>query len=255
MAPVRRLIVIRAAPRSLKQARPLGSTRGFPRHRLARAAGAHSPARPQRRPLLTPTRLCHSRGQRQTCAMHCAQVILRVALVLAVGGCASTTTISLSPSPQTPVCDASRTALVLWRTQWRADQKDVPEREQAAAAGIARFFDTSGCFQSASVQRLPPLSVEQAKQTAAAAAGQSGRVVLLSVRELGPIVKLGSSIALVEGGTEAVVDVSEFVSGTEAPRTFAVQWRSGGPGVLKGVASLPQDMQAALAAALQPASR
>ena len=143
----------------------------------------------------------------------------------------------------------------MWRTQWRADQKDVPEREKAAAAGIARFFDTSGCFQSASVERLPQLSEEQAKKKAAAAAGQSAKVVLLSVRELGPIVKLGSSIALVEGGTEAVVDVSEFVSATAAPRTFAVHWNSGGPGVLKGVASLPQDMQAALAAALQPVAR
>lgn len=236
-------------------ARSLGSTRGFPRHRLARAAGAHAPARSQQRPLPIPTRLCHCRGQRETCAMHCAQVILRVALVLAVSGCASTTTISVSPSPQTPVCDASRTALVLWRTQWRADQKDVIEREKAAAAGIARFFETSGCFQSVAVERLPQFSEDQARQTAAAAANPSGRVVLLSVRELGPIVKLGSSIALVEGGTEAVLDVSEFVSGAAAPRTFAVRWSRGGPGVLKGVASLPQDMQAALAAALQPASR
>jgi hypothetical protein len=31
-----------------------------------------------------------------------------------------------------------------------------------------------------------------------------------------------------------------------------VQWRNGGPGVVKGVASLAGDMQQALAAALQP---
>lgn len=147
------------------------------------------------------------------------------------------------------------TALVLWRTQWRADQKDVIERETAAAAGIGQFFESSGCFKSASVKRLPQLSEEQAKHTAAAAASQSGNVVLVSVRELGPTVKIGASIALVEGGTEAVLDVSEFNSGKAKPRTFTVQWNSGGPGVLKGVASLPQDMQAALAAALQPAAR
>jgi hypothetical protein len=36
------------------------------------------------------------------------------------------------------------------------------------------------------------------------------------------------------------------------PRAFTVQWRNGGPGVVKGVATLAQDLQAALAAALQP---
>ena len=187
--------------------------------------------------------------------MHHSQFILRAALVLAVGGCASTTTIKVSPSPQTPVCEASTRALVLWRTQWRADQKDVLARETAAAAGIGHFLESSGCFKSAALERLPQLSEEQAKSTAAAAASRSGKVVLVSVRELGPTVKIGASLALVEGGTEAVLDVSEFISGKATPRTFTVQWNSGGAGVVKGVASLPQDMQAALAAALQPVAR
>lgn len=90
---------------------------------------------------------------------------------------------------------------------------------------------------------------------AGAAANRSGKVVLVSVRELGPTVKIGASMALVEGGTEVVLDISEFISGRGAPRTFSVRWNSGGPGVLKGVARLPQDMQAALNAALQPTAR
>ena len=187
--------------------------------------------------------------------MHQFQFILRLSLVLAMAGCASTTTITIDPSPQAPICDASKTAIVFWRTQWREDQKDVLEREAAAAAGIGQYFESSGCFKSASVERLPRLSAEQAKSTADAAVSRTGKVVLVSVRELGPTVKIGSSIALVEGGTEAVLDVSEFISGKPTPRTFSVRWNSGGPGVLKGVASLPQDMQAALAAALQPAAR
>ena len=77
---------------------------------------------------------------------------------------------------------------------------------------------------------------------------------MITVRELGPTVKIGASLALIEGATEVVLDVSEFLPGRIPPRTFTVQWRSGGPGVLKGVASLPQDMQAALAAGLQPFS-
>lgn len=187
--------------------------------------------------------------------MHHPKLILYTTLVLALGGCASTTTIKVSPSPQAPVCEVSKTALILWRTQWRADQKDVLERETVAAAGIGQFFKSSGCFKSASVERMPQLSEEQARQTASAAVTQSDKVLLLSFRELGPTVKIGSSIALVEGGTEAVLDVTEFVPGKATLRSFTVHWNSGGPGVLKGVASLPQDTQAALAAALQPVAR
>ena len=78
---------------------------------------------------------------------------------------------------------------------------------------------------------------------------------MIAVRELGPIVKIGASLALVEGGTEVVLYVSEYEATKPAPRTFTVQWRNGGPGVLKGVATLPKDMQAALAAGLQPPTR
>ena len=187
--------------------------------------------------------------------MHHLQFTLRLLLTLALAGCASTTTIKVSPSPQEPVCDAAQTAFVFWRTQWRTDQKDVLERETAAEAGIGQFITSSGCFKSASVERLSQLSEEQAKSMAGAAANRSGKVVLVSVRELGPTVKIGASMALVEGGTEVVLDISEFISGRGAPRTFSVRWNSGGPGVLKGVARLPQDMQAALNAALQPTAR
>jgi hypothetical protein len=181
---------------------------------------------------------------------------LRLLPALAMAGCASTTTIAVNPAPQAPVCDAFSTGVVFWRTQWRVDQKDALEREAAAAQGIGQFFEVSPCFKSVSVQRLRQLTEEQAKYTAElAAVNQSGKVVLVSVRELGPTVKVGSSIALVEGGTEAVLDVSEFISGRATSRTFSVRWNSKSPGVLKGVASLPQDMQAALSAALQPGVR
>ena len=181
--------------------------------------------------------------------------LLLAAALLAVGGCASTTTAQLSPSPQEPVCVASATALILWKPQWRADQKDVLAREAAAADGLSQFFKRSGCFKSASVERLPQTSEEAAQATAAEATKQYDKVVVVAVRELGPTVNIGASLALVEGGTEVVLGVSEFISGTASPRTFTVQWRSGGPGVLKGVASLPQDMQAALIVGLQPPVR
>ena len=64
-----------------------------------------------------------------------------------------------------------------------------------------------------------------------------------------------ASPALVDGGTEVVLQVSSWTPpDAAAPRVFTVQWQSGGPGVVKGVASLPRDMQEALGAGLLRAS-
>lgn len=142
--------------------------------------------------------------------------------------------------------------MILWAAEWRPDQKDVLAREAAAADGLARFFEKSGCFSSAALRRLPEISKEAIEGTVAEAATRNEKLVLISVRELGPTVMIGSSLALVDGATEVVLDFSEYEPTRPVPRTFTVQWRSGGPGVLKGVATLPQDMQAALAAGLQP---
>ena len=154
------------------------------------------------------------------------------------------------------MCQSTGNALVLWVPQWRPDQKDVPEREAAAADGIAQFFAKSGCFASATVQRLtqPPAPAVPAALMQARSAYE--RAVVVSVRELGPIVKIGSSSALVEGGTEVVLELTEYrLPALSAHRSFSVTWRNGGPGVIKGVGSLPQDIQAALAAGMQPVAK
>jgi len=77
-------------------------------------------------------------------------------------------------------------------------------------------------------------------------------VVVVTVRELGPTLALGASPALVDGATEVRLDLAVSTRAQPMPRAFTVQWRNGGPGVVKGVATLAQDLQAALAAALQP---
>ena len=180
------------------------------------------------------------------------------AVLAACASTTGTTTVTLTPSPQAPVCDRTATALVLWAPQWRPDQKDVAQREAAAAAGLARFIDTSGCFARAQVRRLADTSAASVDAQAGTAAAEAfSQVVVIRVRELGPVVRLLSSVALVEGGTEVVLHVSTRslrpagVAGPAA-REFTVHWQQGGPGVVKGVASLPADMQAALAAGLQP---
>jgi hypothetical protein len=170
-----------------------------------------------------------------------------------LAGCASTT-VTLDPSPQAPVCERTATALVLWAPEWRPDQKDVVEREAAAAKGLNAFFGSSACFARAEIRRVPDLGPATVSAQAAPATGPFGRTVVVGVRELGPVVKLLSSAALVEGGTQVVLKIAAYPAppGAAQPREFTVHWQSGGPGVVKGVASLPEDMQAALRAGLQP---
>jgi len=169
-------------------------------------------------------------------------------------GCASTR-VTLEPSPQAPVCDPTASALVLWAPRWRADQKDVPEREAAARAGLQSFLAGSGCFARSELQRIPDLTPASVAARAASAAPQFSRVVVIAVHELGPVVRVLSSAALVDGGTEVVLHVFAYSAPEfDRPRAFSVHWQNGGPGVVKGVASLPDDMHAALLAGLQPVS-
>ena len=164
-----------------------------------------------------------------------------------LAACAATTQVTVTPPDQAPVCAPASNGpvAVFWRTQWRADQKDVPEREAAAKQGIQRFFAGGGCFATVTVARTmdngPAFDVP---------AG-ADRLLVLTVRELGPVVKLLSSAALVDGGTEVVVDVAVVRPGRREPQQqFSIHWQDGGPGVVKGVQTLPADLAAALKAGL-----
>jgi hypothetical protein len=75
----------------------------------------------------------------------------------ALTGCA-TTTVTITPSPQPPICDGAASVLVLWTHQWRPDQKDVPEREAAAEIGLKEFLHRSRCFARFELRRLPIMS-------------------------------------------------------------------------------------------------
>jgi hypothetical protein len=174
--------------------------------------------------------------------------------VLLLSACASTD-VAVSPSPQEPVCDRSATALILWAPQWRPDQKDVAAREAAAASGLGGFFAGSECFARAELRRVARLGPSAVDSELGASNARFDAVVTLAVRELGPVVRLLSSAALVEGGTEVVLQVTSRRLQSPGPaREFTVHWRHGGPGVVKGVASLPDDMSAALRAGLRPAT-
>jgi hypothetical protein len=172
-------------------------------------------------------------------------------LCAAVCGCAATTTVTITPPDQPPICQPQQDlkAAVLWRSDWRPDQKDVSDREAAAAQGITRFFADGDCFRSAVVARTESKGAEFAVPSG------SDLLLVLTVRELGPIVKLLSSAALVEGGTEVVLDVVMYLPGKgEASRKFSIRWQNGGPGVVKGVQTLSADIAAALQAGLRQAA-
>lgn len=196
------------------------------------------------------------KNERRTQMMSLPRILVRAGASLlacaAVTACARTTA-TVTPSPQAPVCDHRAAALVLWAPEWRPDQKDVPEREAAAAAGLDEFFRRSGCFARSELRRAPDLAPPTiAEQLVdARGIGPFDVVLAIAVRELGPTVKLLASPALIDGGTEVVLQVSVFSPpDAYAPRAFTVHWQHGGPGVLKGVASLPRDIQEALTAGL-----
>jgi hypothetical protein len=171
-------------------------------------------------------------------------------LVSCLSGCAALR-VTITPDEPIAVCQAQATALVLWAPQWRSDQKDVPQREQAAETGIQTFLRSSGCFASYTLRRAPQLTAAAVRTEVADT--QVDRVLTLQVRELGPVLKLFASPALVDGGTEVVVEVGAYQAPHfEAPQIRTIHWEHGGPGVIKGVETLAQDMQAALKAGLQP---
>ena len=158
---------------------------------------------------------------------------------LLLGGCASTT-VTLTPAAQAPVCDAQATALVLWAPQWRTDQKDVAPREQAAAVGLQRFLADSGCFARAELKRLPDLEPATVQAQAGAAGSGFTQLLTIGVRELGPVVKLLSSAAGVEGGTEVVLQVASYaLPGLVDRREFTIHWATAGPGCSRAWPAYP----------------
>jgi len=183
--------------------------------------------------------------------------------MLVLSGCASTHFQVTGQTAQQPLCQRpgeQASALVFWGPKWRPDQKNVLRREAFAQLGIEKFFSTSDCFAKVKITRkvgdresidLPPAEVPG---LAATYASDPGHVLFITVRELGPIVKLFSSLALVEGGTDVVLEIRTVSPATgQITADFTAHWQNGGPWVIKGVASLEQDMASALREALKPA--
>lgn len=182
--------------------------------------------------------------------------------VLVLLGCATTQFQATGQSPPQPLCQGAGeqiSALVLWGPKWRPDQKDVPMREAAAGRGIERFFASSSCFATSKIVRkigdreAIDLSSTEARALVAGDSAVPSQVLFITVRELGPILKLQLSLSPVEGGTDVVLDIRAVSLTTgETTADFTSHWRNGGPWVIKGVATLEQDIGSALQEALKP---
>jgi hypothetical protein len=141
-------------------------------------------------------------------------------------------------------------AVIFWETHWRPDQKDLSQREAAAQQGIENFFKTTGCFKQLHLVRQK-VNKEDFSAVMLAMPFTPQRIVTLVVRELGPVLKLFASPALINGGTEVVLDIQAYaMPEAKLLADFSAHWENGGAGVIKGVATLTQDMQSALNASL-----
>jgi hypothetical protein len=131
-------------------------------------------------------------------------------------------------------------------------------REAAAQRGIEQFFADSRCFATVRILRTVgdrsalELAPEEVRGLAKASQPPATRALLVTVRELGPVIKLFGSLALLEGGTEVVLDIRsvDIAAGTSTG-DFQAHWQRGGPWFIRGSGSLDADMRAALAATLR----
>lgn len=185
------------------------------------------------------------------------------AVLVTLTGCASTKVETTGATMREPLCKAGAqklSALVYWGPQWRPDQKEPERREAVALRGIESFLTNSECLARFDVRRLPGGSTaevppdEALLKQAFAAAPRVDKVLVIVVRELGPILRIGIPW-IVEGGTEVVLELRLLdVPTSNAQANVRTHWWNGGTFVIKGVGSLDRDMSTALAAALTPAT-
>ena len=187
--------------------------------------------------------------------------ILASLLLIGLPGCASTKVETTGATMHEPLCKPGAEkvlTLVYWGPQWRPDQKEPERREAAALRGIESFLTNSECLARVDVRRLPGGSAAEVPsddallKQASAAAPKPEKVLLIVIRELGPVLRIGIP-SIVEGATEVVLELRLLdVPTSTAQANVRTHWSNGGTFVIKGVGSLDRDMSTALAAALAP---
>jgi hypothetical protein len=178
-----------------------------------------------------------------------------------IAGCATTKDETTGTSMKAPLCEpgGDRISVVsFWQAKWRPEQKEPEAREFEAARGIHDFFASTTCVGKNEIRRLTgkepndqPADAELVR-LAQVSASSVDRVLLITVRELGPKLLIGLPV-IVEGGTEVVLEIRAIdAHSSQTIANFKTHWQNGGTFVVKGVETLPSDMKSALQAALMP---
>jgi hypothetical protein len=191
----------------------------------------------------------------------CTRSLLLLCVLLLTSGCSTIRISTHAAGVKPPICSdqtAHQRVLVLWGCAWRENQKEVPLREGIAARAITRFFNSSPCYESATIAESLSgrdalvLTDGEISQAARSLSGTIQKVVVLRIEELGPIIRLYLSPILWEGGTEIVLRVRILDIETALLESeLAIHWTKGGPFVLRGTSALEDDLVAALTSAFQ----
>ncbi len=169
-----------------------------------------------------------------------------------LSACARTGVNVFGTPPASGLCRSESKALIVWRSSWRADQKDVTLREAAAQKGFERFAAESNCFAVAKIQRLEnslaaePLDWTSLRELAVQQLTQPDLILLVTVQELGPVLRLFGP-TFIEGGTEVRLMLHSFpLTGLQAPAEWTLHWQHGGPWYIQGVENLDSDLATAM---------
>ena len=120
-----------------------------------------------------------------------------VGVLIYMTGCSSTTRVVHSADPVAPLCRTlaaeSHEALedqmvrIVWRSQWRTNQKEVTKREEILEHSLTRFFDTDFCLPVRSIERATDYDLfDIIRKWTADSDGQSDVLILITIQEMGP---------------------------------------------------------------------
>lgn len=193
--------------------------------------------------------------------MRTITTVATIAFFIALTGCATTKIETTGVSMKAPLCQpgGDRISVVsFWQPKWHPDQKEPQLREVAAARGLEEFFASTTCVEKVDIRRLnrqgatDQLSDEELVKLASTSTSGVDRVLLITVRELGPKLLIGIPV-IIEGSTEAVLEIRALdAHNAQSLADLKTHWQNGGTFVIKGVQTLPSDMKSALQAALMP---
>ncbi len=173
-----------------------------------------------------------------------------------LSGCALTQTAIHATGETAPLCQINTiqdSALVLWGTAWRTNQKEKQLREEKASKAISQFFSSRSCYAKTSVLRTlagrDPVTLSDIEtiKLASVLPDRYNKIILLRIEELGPLLMIYLSPILWEGGSEAVVRVRILdVNSGSLDSDVDIHWRNTGAFVLRGTKHLEEDLKAAL---------